>query len=135
MGKMTVKKMNRTRKKLPFRKSVLESHLPFSNILPKIKNILLESTNINIIQKVYLFGSYAYGEPDSESDLDICIIIDNNEPRNYTYINVARVLCHKYNVSNYDLLVYREKEFYHGQNLESIENTIMEKGILLYERK
>ena len=31
-------------------------------------------------QKVILFGSYAYGEPDEDSDIDLLIIKDTNEP-------------------------------------------------------
>jgi predicted nucleotidyltransferase len=122
------------RKNTGSKKIELSEKLPFANIIPKLVSIILNSTDKSVIQKIYLFGSYAYGKPDSQSDLDICIIIDDNKPRNFTYINVAKNLCHKYNISNYDLLVYRENEFYHGQNSESIENTIMENGILLYER-
>jgi hypothetical protein len=31
-------------------------------------------------RKVILFGSYAYGEPDEDSDIDLLIIKDTNEP-------------------------------------------------------
>jgi len=32
-------------------------------------------------KKIYLFGSYAYGQPDKGSDIDLCIITDDNGKR------------------------------------------------------
>jgi predicted nucleotidyltransferase len=94
----------------------------------------MESTDKNIIQHIYLFGSYAYGRPNKESDLDIAVVLDNIENSHEVYGNIALKLFHE-NIMPLDLLVYTEKEFYHGKNPESIENTIMEKGEILYVRE
>ena len=40
-----------------------------------IRSLILKSVNKNILKKIYLFGSYAYGNPTEESDIDICVII------------------------------------------------------------
>ena len=115
------------------KKQKLRKNLPFTAVLPDLASIILNSTNKSVIQKIYLFGSYAYGKPVKNSDLDICVILDNVEERKDVYLNISKALYCK-NIDEYDLLVYREKEFYHHENPESIENTIMEKGELLYER-
>jgi predicted nucleotidyltransferase len=31
--------------------------------------------------KIILFGSFAYGTPDSDSDLDICLVMDTDMPK------------------------------------------------------
>ena len=112
----------------------LRKNLPFTDILSELTSIILNSTDKSVIQKIYLFGSYAYGNPDKNSDLDICVILDNVEERNDIYLDISKALYYK-DIDEYDLLVYKEKEFYHYDNPESIENTIMEKGELLYERE
>jgi predicted nucleotidyltransferase len=32
-------------------------------------------------ERIILFGSYGYGNPDENSDLDICVISDSNIPK------------------------------------------------------
>jgi predicted nucleotidyltransferase len=119
--------------KKTLRKRIWGRKLPFAAVLPELASIILNSTDKNIIQKIYLFGSYAYGKPTKDSDLDICVILDNVEERNNVYLNISKALYYK-DIIRCDLLVYKEKEFYHYENPESFENTIMEKGELLYER-
>ena len=35
-------------------------------------------------EKIYLFGSYAYGVPTQNSDFDLCVIIPDNDLRRPT---------------------------------------------------
>jgi len=111
----------------------LRKNLPYAWILPELVPLILSSTDKRFIQKIYLFGSYAYGKPKKTSDLDICVILDNVDSVMDIYGEIRISLFYK-NIDECDLLVYRENEFYHGKNPKSIENTIMEKGKLLYER-
>jgi len=97
---MKINSLFKTKDKNTLRNQRLVKNKPYASILSDLANIILNSTDKNSIQKIYLFGSYAYGNPNKYSDLDICVIT----------------------------------VFYHGENPESIENTIMEKGKLLYER-
>lgn len=115
------------------KKPRLGKNLPFTAVLPELTSIILNCTDKSVIQKIYLFGSYAYGNPKKDSDLDICVILDNMEDNTDIYIDISKALFYR-DIIRCDLLVYREKEFYHGENPESIENTIMERGELLYER-
>ena len=43
-------------------------------------------------QKVILFGSYAYGEPDKDSDIDLLIIKDTVENFVDRWVTVHRIL-------------------------------------------
>ena len=76
-------------------------------IIEKVKTILIKTYNP---KEIYIFGSYAWGNPSEESDLDLLIIVDeSNEPR------------HKRPVEGYlalfdlgipkDLLIYTKDEF------------------------
>ena len=40
------------------------------------------------IQEGWLFGSYAYGTPNENSDIDLCIIVENGFFNNYNYGDV-----------------------------------------------
>jgi predicted nucleotidyltransferase len=102
-------------------------------VLPELTSIILNSTDKSVIQKIYLFGSYAYGKPTKDSDLDICVVLDNVENQLDININISKALSYK-EILNFDLLVYKEEQFYNSNNYKSIENTIINKGKILYER-
>ena len=47
----------------------------FSNDMVDIKSTILGSVTGDIIKKIILFGSYAYGKPNKNSDIDLCVIV------------------------------------------------------------
>ena len=47
----------------------------------EIDNIIEEINKVVDVNKIYLFGSYAYGNPKNDSDLDLCILTNNNDER------------------------------------------------------
>lgn len=58
-------------------------------------------------EKIYLFGSYAWGEPDKDSDVDIFIIKDTKKDRLERQLEVRRLIKGKLPV---DILVYTPEE-------------------------
>ena len=108
-----------------------EKDAPFSDKIDFIKTLILDSVNEKIIKKVYLFGSYAYGEPSEDSDIDLCVVIGNEYRRSDIYLDIAMNLSDN-DIRPCDLLVYNEKYFVGAESGRGIENTIMNKGILLY---
>ena len=42
-----------------------------------IKNIIVETVPV---EQIWLFGSYAYGTPNKESDLDIYVVLKDDAP-------------------------------------------------------
>ncbi|GBU28258.1 hypothetical protein R84B8_01816 [Treponema sp. R8-4-B8] len=104
---------------------------PFSDKIDFIKSIILDSVNGEVIKKVYLFGSYAYGEPDEDSDIDLCVVIGNEYKKSDVYFDIAMNLSNN-GIRPCDLLVYNEKYFVGSESGRGIENIIMNKGVLLY---
>ncbi|MCR4442001.1 MAG: nucleotidyltransferase domain-containing protein [Peptococcaceae bacterium] len=86
-------------------------------------------------KKIYLFGSYAYGQPDQGSDIDLCIITDDSSKRKIEVLRQARRAL-AYIVSlPVDLLVYRNEEFEERARLSTtLEHKIMNEGIIIYEQ-
>ena len=84
-------------------------------------------------ESIYLFGSYAWGQPDEDSDLDFLIIIDTLSDRYKALVDGYKVL------SNFevpkDLLVVTPDEFKsRSQNASQFMHKIKYKGKQVYAR-
>ena len=105
---------------------------PFAGKIPFIRSLILDSVKPGTIKKIYLFGSYAYGRPTKDSDIDLCVIIRNNLDKSNVYQKIALSLFDN-DIIPADILVYREKFFYDIKNPNGIKNTILTKGKIIYE--
>ena len=103
----------------------------FIKIIPLIPDMIFKEIDREKIEKIYLFGSYAYGEPDENSDIDVCVIIGNNINRPNMQFRIKTIL-HDNKIVPSDLLVYNYDVFYNAAKYKNIEKTIMENGVLLY---
>jgi len=110
-------------------------NIPFIEQLPFVLDFMLDNKFKKYIQKIYLYGSYAYGEPNKLSDIDFCIIIDDSIAayRREVYFNIEKVFCNKKIVPN-DLLVYNASAFEQFKDLRGIENVVFKYGELIYVR-
>ena len=85
--------------------------------------------------KVYLFGSYAYGTPNVDSDYDFYIVGDDAQTNAYEQtVRAYRAIRHA-RTRPVDILVgtnstFEEKK---GENQHTIENEVFRRGILLYD--
>ena len=83
--------------------------------------------------KIILFGSYAYGTPNDESDIDLFLVKDT-EDRNYDAMAMSKItdLIYKYRIgfdvlsAPQDFINQREDYFY--------KVDILTNGKVLYER-
>ena len=86
--------------------------------------------------KIILFGSYAYGKPNKDSDIDLYIIKDIQEDKSREYKLKARKLLRdiifKYNVG-FDILNSSEK-FLREREDYFYKVDILEKGKILYAK-
>jgi predicted nucleotidyltransferase len=105
--------------------------MPFTGKIPFIRSLILDSVDPGTIKKIYLFGSYAYGRPTKDSDIDICVVINNDLNRSDVSRKIALSLFNN-DIVPVDLMIYREKIFYDITNPNGIENTILTKGKVLY---
>lgn len=83
------------------------------------------------IDKIILFGSFAYGKPNEDSDIDLCIISNENK-RNIEIKHEIRKLIRGVNFP-FDILVYKPDDFLNRSDSNtSLENKILSDGIVLY---
>ncbi len=84
-------------------------------------------------QKVVLFGSYAYGEPDEDSDIDLLIIKDTSERFLERSARVRKVVAGAHRRIPFEPIVLTPQEL--KQRLEIGDQFIAEifqKGEILY---
>lgn len=85
-------------------------------------------------QKVILFGSYAWGRPSKESDVDLFIIKPTPEPRHLRSTTVERLL-YKAPLP-IDVLVFTPSEVQKRLRLgDFFVKRIIKNGKILYEKK
>jgi predicted nucleotidyltransferase len=83
--------------------------------------------------KIYLFGSYAYGTPDLDSDLDLAVIMREVPSKHKESVKLYKLLS---GISlPKDIIVSSLEEFdFYKHEPGSVFKTINEKGVLLYDR-
>jgi uncharacterized protein len=83
--------------------------------------------------KIILFGSYAKGTPNEDSDLDLLVIKDSDEPR-YKRSNEIRKELIGSKIPM-DILVYTSEEIEDGKNQRfSFVYNALKESIVVYER-
>ena len=83
-------------------------------------------------EAIYLFGSYAYGTPREDSDLDIYVVVpDDTGNMGDLYADVLELLWCKRTIE-LDLLMGRASVFNRRKNGPTLERVIATKGTLLY---
>jgi predicted nucleotidyltransferase len=100
----------------------------------KIGNIKESILKFVPARYIYLFGSYAYGNPTEESDIDIYVVTpDDIGNFSELYAKIIGDLGDK-KIFFIDLLLGRETVF-NTRKIDNIfEKTICQKGKLLYEQ-
>jgi uncharacterized protein len=83
--------------------------------------------------KIILFGSYATGNPNSDSDVDLLVIKDSDLPRHKRSFDIQKSLIGS--MIPMDILVYTAKEFEQEQNEKSsFLFSAIKTSKILYER-
>ncbi|MBI4647654.1 MAG: nucleotidyltransferase domain-containing protein [Bacteroidia bacterium] len=95
-------------------------------------NLLVKKIKSSLqIKSIILFGSYAYGNPSNESDIDLCIVT-NESRRQLDIIRDIRKLLMPFITKPLDLLVYGEDEFnYRAAIRSTLEYKIKTEGVIL----
>ncbi|MDR2546218.1 MAG: nucleotidyltransferase domain-containing protein [Lachnospiraceae bacterium] len=98
----------------------------------KIKDRIIATVDV---EKLYLFGSYAYGTPNSDSDYDFYMVIPNNSGmRPIDAAIVARSVLWDMKVGAVDILAGTAEIFNRRSNEVTLERKIASEGVLLYEK-
>jgi len=85
------------------------------------------------VLRIYLFGSCANGVPHERSDIDLMVVIDD-ELHTIKKSTALRKNLRGHRTVPMDMLVNRISDFEKSQAYPSIQKTIKEQGLLLYER-
>ncbi len=85
--------------------------------------------------KIYLFGSYAWGHPDEDSDVDLLIVVEKSDEKSYKRAIAGFDALFGLGISK-DLLVLTNDEFEQRAHQKStLMYKIKEEGKLLYSLK
>jgi predicted nucleotidyltransferase len=102
---------------------------PITNeLIQEIKNRIVSGVHP---EKIILFGSYAYGNPTKDSDLDLLVIMQSDEPMHKRIIRLRKLLL-DYRVPK-DVIVYTPQEVNDWKDVSNAFITsIIRKGKVIY---
>jgi len=101
-----------------------------SQILETVKTKLAEAYKPKLI---YLFGSYAWGRPDEQSDLDMLIIVEKSDEKSYKRPRKGLESLSGLKIAK-DIIVYTSDEFEElSRDVTTLAHKIKAEGIKLYE--
>ncbi|MCD4783989.1 MAG: nucleotidyltransferase domain-containing protein [Candidatus Eremiobacteraeota bacterium] len=102
----------------------------------KIQEIVRLIADVSNPEKVILFGSYAYGNPTKDSDLDLMVVVRNSTlPRHKRAREIRK---HLWGITETpkDILVYTLQEIDYWKEVEEAFITrVVKEGKVLYESK
>ena len=98
--------------------------------LEKISQIIAETVPV---ESIYLFGSYAYGTPGKDSDLDLYIVFKDDLPmRELEAIRSIRVAIDPVKNMPMDIIGLKQNRFNGRKLYATLERKIERDGIKLY---
>lgn len=105
-----------------------------------LKNEILKRLKPFNPEKIILFGSYAYGKPNEESDIDLYVVTNDDfmpkdyEEKNRVYMKISRAIRDIKEEFSIDMIVHTKKMYEKFIVLNSsFSREILQKGIYLYE--
>jgi predicted nucleotidyltransferase len=86
-------------------------------------------------EKIILFGSYAYGTPQKNSDYDFYVVLNDNDKNPFIVMgDIYKTLAKQPMKISVDILANYKNKFETRSKMPTIERTIADKGVVLYER-
>jgi predicted nucleotidyltransferase len=97
-------------------------------LIQQIKNRIVSEVHP---EKIILFGSYAYGNPAKDSDLDLLVILPTKEPM-HTRVTRIRKLLQDIRIPK-EIIVYTPQEVEKWKNASAAFITsVMKNGKIIY---
>ena len=104
-----------------------------NNDIIAIKDSILKSVGSDC-ERIILFGSHAYGTPSEGSDYDVFVVLKDNSERPILVLqNIYKGLAQNPNYKSVDVLANYKSRFEIRSKLPTIERTIAQKGITIYD--
>jgi len=104
-----------------------------SDIKQNLSEISQIITQTVPVESIYLFGSYAYGTPNKDSDLDLYIVFKDELPmREIEALTAVRIAIDSVKNKSVDLLGLKQNRFHARKQYATLERKIARDGIKLY---
>jgi len=101
------------------------------DVIDEVKNRLVKAYNPIAI---YLFGSYAWGTPTEDSDLDLLIVVEKSDEKSYKRPIIGYKALRGLDISK-DLIVQTKEEFeQRSKTVTTLSYKIEREGDLIYAR-
>jgi len=85
------------------------------------------------VESIYLFGSYAYGNPNRDSDLDLYIVFkDEMQKRELDAITDILMAISPFHNMSMDILGLKQNRFNVRKKYATLERKIAREGVRLY---
>ena len=98
--------------------------------LDQISQIIAETVPV---ESIYLFGSYAYGTPNKDSDLDLYVVFKDELPmRELEAIDSILKAIDPVKNMSMDILGLKQNRFHIRKMYATLERKIVREGIKLY---
>jgi len=98
--------------------------------LDKLKKLIV---NAIPVEQIYLFGSYAYGSPHKDSDLDLFVVLkDEVQLRDIDAAILIRMVVSEHQSMPLDLLVMKNSQYLERKTAPALERKIAREGVLIY---
>ncbi len=101
--------------------------------IEQIKKDIVKALKTLEPEKIILFGSYAYGNPTKDSDLDICVVEKEYKSR-WDEEHKIRKLLSQIKMGKDILVPYLEEFEFYKKEINSVYNDIDIKGELLWQK-
>jgi predicted nucleotidyltransferase len=100
------------------------------NKLDEISQIIAKTVPV---ESIYLFGSYAYGNPNKDSDLDLYVVFkDEMQMRELDAITAISIAISPVKNMSMDILGLKQNRFNDRKLYATLERKIAREGIKLY---
>jgi predicted nucleotidyltransferase len=83
-------------------------------------------------QAIYLFGSYAYGIPNQDSDLDIYVVVPDIDIDTLDAAIKIRNDLFKKKTLPLDLLISKQSRFNKRKEALTLESIVSQNGVMIY---
>jgi len=106
-----------------------------NDIIQNKLNLIKESVlkTVPDTETIYLFGSYVYGMPHKDSDIDICVVIPDSISDNPVDVSMKiRKNLYKTLRMPMDLFVKKSAVFNRRKQAATLEKVIAQDGVIIY---
>ena len=101
--------------------------------MAKLEEIVRRIVEVADPDKIVLFGSYAYGKPREESDIDILVVMNSELPRYKRSVPIYKALADL--LIPIDIVVYTPQEIEEWSDVpQAFITSILRKGKVIYEK-